>query len=52
MNQATAPEPDKADILAEAFANAGRYLGLSQADLGEIVGMLQQQGYRLCHFRV
>ena len=38
MNQATAPEPDKADILAEAFANAGRYLGLSQADLGEIVG--------------
>ena len=38
MNQATAPQPDKADVLAEAFGNAGRYLGLSQVDLGEIIG--------------
>jgi hypothetical protein len=38
MNQAAAPKPDKADILAEAFGNAGRYLGMKQSDLGEIVG--------------
>lgn len=38
MNRAMAPEPDKADILAKAFGNAGRYLGMSQTDLGEIVG--------------
>jgi len=38
MPQAIATHPGKAAVLAEAFLNAGRYLGLSQADLGEIVG--------------
>jgi len=38
MNQATASTSGKADILAEAFGNAGRSLGLSQSDLGQIVG--------------
>ena len=38
MNQATATQADRAGVLAEAFGNAGRYLGLSQSDLGEIVG--------------
>ena len=38
MTQATAAQPDKAGVLAEAYVNAGRYLGLSQTDLGEIVG--------------
>jgi len=28
----------KANVLAEALANAGKYLGLTQADLGEIIG--------------
>jgi len=38
MKQATASESDKADILAQAFSNAGRALGMSQSDLGQIVG--------------
>jgi len=38
MKQATAASPDKADVLAEALVNAGRYLGMSQAELGAIVG--------------
>lgn len=38
MNQATAPAADPAGILAEAFGNAGRHLGLTQADLGAIIG--------------
>lgn len=38
MNQATAAKPGKEEVLAEAFGNAGRYLGMSQADLGAIVG--------------
>lgn len=38
MKQATAATPDKADVLAEALVNAGRYLGMSQAELGAIVG--------------
>jgi hypothetical protein len=28
----------KTNVLAEALANAGKYLGLTQADLGEIIG--------------
>lgn len=38
MNQAVAQQSDKGVVLAEAFSNAGRYLSMSQADLGEIVG--------------
>ena len=38
MNQVAAQESDKSVVLAEAFGNAGRYLGMSQSDLGEIVG--------------
>lgn len=38
MNLTAAYKPEKADVLAEALANAGRQLGLTQADLGEIVG--------------
>jgi hypothetical protein len=28
----------KANVLAEALANAGKHLGLTQADLGEVIG--------------
>jgi hypothetical protein len=38
MNQMIAPDPDKAGLLAEAFANVGRYLSMSQVDLGKIIG--------------
>ncbi len=38
MNLAVAPEMDRSSVLAEALVNAGKLLGLSQADLGEIVG--------------
>jgi len=38
MNQATASASDKAGILAEAFGNAGRHMGMSQSDLGKIIG--------------
>lgn len=38
MKQATATTPDKAGVLNEALVNAGRYLGLNQADLGAVVG--------------
>ena len=38
MAQATAPEPSQAAVLGEAFANAGRFLGMSQADLGSVIG--------------
>lgn len=38
MNLAIAPASDTAGVLAEAFANAGRQLGLTQADLGAIIG--------------
>ena len=38
MNLAVVEEADKASVLAEAFVNAGKNLGLSQADLGEIIG--------------
>jgi hypothetical protein len=38
MSLAVAHDVDQASVLAEALANAGRQLGLSQADLGEIIG--------------
>lgn len=38
MSRVTAQEADKADVLAEAFGNAGRQLDMSQSELGEIVG--------------
>ena len=38
MNLAVAHDVDQASVLAEAFANAGRQLGMSQAELGEIIG--------------
>lgn len=38
MNLAVAHDIDQAGVLAEALINAGKHLGLSQADLGEIIG--------------
>lgn len=38
MSLAVAHDVDQAGVLAEAFANAGRQLGMSQAELGEIIG--------------
>lgn len=38
MNLALIPDIDKSSVLSEALINAGKYLGMSQADLGEIVG--------------
>ena len=38
MNLAVAQSADKASVLSEAFSNAGKTLGLTQADLGEIIG--------------
>lgn len=38
MSLAVAHHVDQADVLAEALVNAGRQLGMSQADLGEIIG--------------
>ena len=38
MNLVSEQETDRADVLAEAFGNAGRQLGMSQADLGGIIG--------------
>lgn len=38
MSLALAHDTDRASVLAEAFVNAGRQLGLSQAALGEIIG--------------
>lgn len=37
MNQA-AVQADKADVLAQAFGNAGQKIGLNQTDLGKIIG--------------
>ncbi len=37
-NLALAHDTDKASVLAEAFGNAGKILGMSQADLGRIIG--------------
>lgn len=38
MAIAHAVKPDPAVVLAEALVNAGRSLGLTQADLGEVIG--------------
>lgn len=38
MNLAVTHEIDKAGVLAEAFGNVGKNLGLSQAELGVIIG--------------
>lgn len=38
MNLALASKPDQASVLAEAFSNAGKQLGLTQAELGTIIG--------------
>ncbi|MCL5060523.1 MAG: MbcA/ParS/Xre antitoxin family protein [Candidatus Thermoplasmatota archaeon] len=38
MSLAVAQDADKASVLAEALINAGRHLGMNQADLGEIIG--------------
>lgn len=38
MSFAALHTADQAGVLAEALANAGRQLGLSQADLGEVIG--------------
>lgn len=38
MNLAIAADASKASVLAEAFANAGKQLGMTQADLGAIIG--------------
>lgn len=38
MNLAIAHGADKASVLAEALGNAGKQLGMSQAELGEIIG--------------
>lgn len=38
MNLAAIQDVDKASVLAEAFINAGKNLGMNQADLAEIIG--------------
>jgi hypothetical protein len=38
MNVTHAAEADDAAVLTKAFLNAGKAMGLSQAELGEIVG--------------
>ena len=38
MNLARAPNIDQFSVLSEALATAGKHLGMSQADLGEIIG--------------
>ncbi|MBU0603389.1 MAG: MbcA/ParS/Xre antitoxin family protein [Gammaproteobacteria bacterium] len=38
MSLALAHKPDQAAVLAEAFVNAGRALGMTQAELGLVVG--------------
>lgn len=38
MNLAAIPDIDKASILSEALLNAGKYLGMNQTQLGEIIG--------------
>jgi hypothetical protein len=38
MSLAVAPDIDQASVLAEALINAGKHLGMSQADLGQIIG--------------
>ncbi len=38
MSLAAVPDADRASVLSEALANAGKHLGMSQADLGAVVG--------------
>lgn len=38
MSIAVAPDIDQASVLVEALVNAGKHLGMSQADLGEVIG--------------
>ena len=38
MNLAVAQDVDKAGVLTEALVNAGKHLGMNQADLGDIIG--------------
>lgn len=38
MSLAALHEPDRASVLAKALVTAGKHLGLSQADLGAIIG--------------
>lgn len=38
MNLAYVEHTDPADVLAEAFGNAGKLLGMTQAELGKIIG--------------
>lgn len=38
MSLALAQDPDRASVLAEALTAAGKQFGMSQADLGEIIG--------------
>lgn len=38
MSLAAVQAVDEASVLGEALVNAGRQLGLSQADLGEVIG--------------
>jgi hypothetical protein len=38
VNLAVARDTDQAGVLAEALINAGKHLGMSQAELGEIIG--------------
>lgn len=38
MSLAVAYRNDQAAVLAEAFVNAGKQLGMSQAELGEVIG--------------
>jgi hypothetical protein len=38
MTQELAHAPDRTEVLGEAFASAGRRLGLRQAELGGIIG--------------
>jgi hypothetical protein len=38
MSLALAHDTDRASVLAEALANAGRQLGMSQTELGAVIG--------------
>jgi hypothetical protein len=38
MSLAVAHEANRASVLAEALINAGKHLGLSQAELGAVIG--------------
>jgi hypothetical protein len=38
MSLALTPDIDKASVLSEALSNAGKQLGMTQADLGGVIG--------------